>query len=203
MPRVEELTAERVRATRERLGLGTAPYLVIVGRFDPAKGSVDAVEFTRLTRRSVRPDLQLVVIGPHDEQLREGNGVIATGFLDEADKHAVIGGAEILLQPSYMESLSIVLLEGWLLGRPALVNACSAVLAGHARRSGGAAAYEDYAGFEAGVEALLRDPALRSTMGRNGRDYTLRNYSWEPARDQFLSAVGEAIELGRRRLSVA
>jgi glycosyltransferase involved in cell wall biosynthesis len=115
----------------------------------------------------------------------------------------VIGGADILLQPSYMESLSIVLLEGWLLGRPALVNGRSAVLAGQARRSGGAVTYSDYLGFEAGVEALLRDPELRSTLGRDGREYALANYSWEPARDQFLSAVGEAIDIGRRRLSRA
>ena len=72
-----------------------------------------------------------------------------------------------------MESLSIVLLEGWLLRRPALVNGHSAVLAGQARRSGGAAVYTDYLGFESGVEALLGAPELAERLGANGREYSL------------------------------
>jgi glycosyltransferase involved in cell wall biosynthesis len=190
-----------VDAARRRLGIGDAPYLVTIGRMDAGKGSFDAVEFTRLARSGVRPDLNLVVVGPHDERLDEGDGVIATGFLSEEEKLAVIAGADVFLQPSYMESLSIVLLEGWLLGRPALVNGHSAVLAGQARRSGGAAVYTDYLGFEAGVEALLDDPELGRQLGTNGRRYALEHYSWDAARDLFLAAAEEASVLGRARLA--
>ncbi|CAN5744993.1 hypothetical protein BH20VER1_BH20VER1_21090 [soil metagenome] len=42
-----------------------------------------------------------------------------------------------LLMPSYFESLSIVLLETWAVGRPAIVNAKAEVLKGHCARSNG------------------------------------------------------------------
>ncbi|HKY16301.1 MAG TPA: glycosyltransferase family 4 protein, partial [Microthrixaceae bacterium] len=194
---------EEIGATRARLGIADAPYLVTVGRPDAGKGTFDAVEFTRLARRSVLPELQLVIVGPLDDSVKSGPGVTTVGVLDEVDKTAVIAGADALLQPSYMESLSIVLLEGWLLGRPAIVNGRCAVLAGQARRSGGAVVYDDFGDFEAGVSWLLGDEQARERLGANGGEYARANYSWPAARDQFLGAVEEAITIGNTRLGRA
>ena len=52
------------------------------------------------------------------------------GFLDDADKFDAIAASELLIMPSYFESLSMVALEAWALGRPVLANAKCDVLQG-------------------------------------------------------------------------
>ena len=80
--------------------------------------------------------------------------MVTTGFVDETTKVALVAGSEVVLQPSYMESFSLSLMEGWLLERPALVQRRSAVLAGHVARSGGGVAYGDYLDFEAALTTV-------------------------------------------------
>jgi glycosyltransferase involved in cell wall biosynthesis len=53
------------------------------------------------------------------------------------------------------------------------------VLEGHARRSGGAIAYRGFAEFEAALDLVLADPALRQGLGEAGRRYVERRYGWD------------------------
>ena len=69
----------------------------------------------------------------------------------------MLSGARAFVQPSYFESFSIVLMEAWAAGRPALVQGHCDVLLGHARRSGGAIPYFDFATFEADTVYRQRD----------------------------------------------
>jgi glycosyltransferase involved in cell wall biosynthesis len=186
--------------TLERFGLQRGRYAVVVGRVDPAKGSDDALRFAGAYRRGVDPDLQLVVVGPGGDPSTAEEGVIATGFVDEPTKDALVAAAGVLVQPSYMESFSLALMEGWLFGRPALVQRRSRVLAGHVRRSGGGLTYGDYRDFEAALATLLGRPALASTLGRRGRDYVLHTFAWDRVLDGFLAALTTASDAGTNRL---
>ena len=80
--------------------------------------------------------------------------------------------------PSPYESLSIVLLEAWNRGTPALVNGDCAVLRGQALRSDGALYYRTYDEFAHAVEHLLRNPAVSRQLGQNGLAYVEREYRW-------------------------
>ena len=94
--------------------------------------------------------------------------------------------------PSYFESFSIVLVEAWAQGVPALVQARCDVLNGQARRSGGAIPYGGFAEFEAAVDVLVGDERLRSALGERGRAYARANYGWPHILDmyeEFVSAV--------------
>ena len=57
------------------------------------------------------------------------------GFVSDRDKFDGIAGAEALIMPSYYESLSMVALEAWALGRPVLANGRCDVLRGQVVRS--------------------------------------------------------------------
>jgi glycosyltransferase involved in cell wall biosynthesis len=177
-------------------------YAVVVGRVDPAKGSDDAVRFSRWFRRCVDPDMELVVVGPGGDEVG-GDGVRPTGFVDEMAKRALVAASAVVVQPSYMESFSLALMEGWLLERPALVQRRSRVLAGHVARSGGGLAYRDYFDFEAALTVLGRYPAMAADMGAAGRDYVLREFAWAKVSAEFLEVARRAADSGGRRLAAA
>lgn len=185
--------SEVLQAVRDA-GATPGRYVCVVGRVDPAKGSDDAVRFVSLFRRAVDPDLELVVIGPGDLNVDAGSGVRAVGFVPMEVRDALVAGSAALVQPSYMESFSLSLIEGWMLGRPALVQARSRVLAGHVERSHGGVAYGDYLSFEAALAALLRDPALGVRLAEAGRRYSLREFAWERVAADFTTAMQAAID---------
>src|SRR5688572_31415784 len=100
------------------------------------------------------------------------------GFLSDEDKFDALAASDLLIMPSFYESLSMVALEAWALGRPVLANARCDVLAGQCRRSGAGLAYAHFGDFEAMVGRLLDDPSAGADLGRRGRDYYEAQYSW-------------------------
>ncbi len=90
----------------------------------------------------------------------------------------------MVLMPSRYESLSMIVLEAWALGRPVLVNAACAVLEGQCRRSNGGLYYRDYAEFRRMLRRLVGDPDLRAALGGQGEAYVRSFYSWEQAAAQ-------------------
>ena len=195
-------TADVVATTLERFDLTDGGYAVVVGRVDPAKGSDDAIRFTGELRRGSVADFRLVIVGPGEANV-VAPGVVTTGFVDEDTKTALVAASAAVIQPSYMESFSLALMEGWLLERPALVQRRSAVLAGHAARSGGGIAYGDYLDFEAAVTLLRRRPELGAQLGERGRRYARREFDWSVVAPAFLAAAAEAAAAGGQRLGRA
>jgi glycosyltransferase involved in cell wall biosynthesis len=63
--------------------------------------------------------------------------IIALGFVDEQTKWDALAACDLLVMPSPYESLSIVLLEAWAVGKPVLVNGRCEVLVGQCRRAQG------------------------------------------------------------------
>lgn len=184
-------------SVRGRFGLGDRPYLLYVGRIDAAKGVVEAFRFFEAYKLRNPGPLLLVFAGEAVSDLPEHNDVVHVGFLGEEDKRSALAGCLALLQPSYYESFSIVLCEAWLQGRPALVQGLSDVLAGQARRAGGALPYRGFAEFEAALDLLVDDPAFADRLGRGGRQYVEDNYGWPTVID----GVEHAVELAHREFA--
>jgi|SRR5579872_2850208 len=173
-------------------GLGDRPYLAYVGRVDPGKGSVELFDYVREYKRRHPSDLALVVVGDPVEPPPPHPDIFVAGFVSDAAKRGAVAGALALIQPSYFESFSLVLLEAWAQSRPALVQGRCAVLDGHARRSGGGIPYRGFAEFEAALDRLQSDGALAAAMGRAGRRYAVARYGWDGilARyEEFLAGI--------------
>ena len=68
--------------------------------------------------------------------------------------------------PSFYESLSMVTLEAWALGRPVLANARCDVLQGQCRRSNGGLFYATYGEFREALMLLLGSDAAAGRPGR-------------------------------------
>ena len=170
--------ASALQALRERLGIGDRPYILCVGRTEPGKGTGELADFFAAYKRRRPGPLVLLMVGEEVHPVRRHPDIAMAGFVDDDVRDAAIAGAELLVQPSYFESFSMSLVQAWAARVPALVQAHSDVLVGHCRRSGGGLPYRGYAEFEAGLDQLLADPALRRHMGDGGRAYVEARYAW-------------------------
>ena len=111
------------------------PFAVYVGRIDENKGCRELFDFFGEYLREDAGRLSLVLVGTSILPVPDHPRIRHLGFLDDADKFDAIAASELLIMPSYFESLSMVALEAWGLGRPVLVNGRCDVLRGQCVRS--------------------------------------------------------------------
>ncbi|MBI4263232.1 MAG: glycosyltransferase family 4 protein [Acidobacteria bacterium] len=170
-------TAVEPDRARQTYGLSN-PFIIYVGRIDANKGCAELFDFfIRYSETSTRP-LDLALIGTPVLEIPRHPRIRHLGYVGDRDKFDLMAAAEALVMPSYYESLSMVALEAWALGRPVLANARCDVLLGQCRRSNAGLYYEDAAEFAGALDVLLADAELARALGRNGRDYVARHYSW-------------------------
>ena len=112
------------------------------------------------------------------------------GFVTDADKFDAIAASELLIMPSYFESLSMVALEAWAMGKPVLANAKCDVLQGQCLRSNAGLFYQDRDEFVECAKLLLADDRLRDRMGRNGKEYVKKNYRWDVIMQKYDRLIG-------------
>src|SRR5688572_29047066 len=91
--------------------------------------------------------------------------------------------------PSYFESLSMVALEAWAMGKPVLANGRCDVLKGQCIRSGGGLYYESYEEFAEALVALDSKAPLHARLGRNGRTYFRTHYAWPVIERKYLEML--------------
>ena len=162
---------------RHKFGL-SRPFLVYIGRIDPNKGCAELFDFFLRYVDSSGRELDLVLIGTRVLPIPEHPRIRHLGYVADQDKFDVLGAAEMLVMPSYFESLSMVALEAWALGRPVLANARCDVLVGQCMRSNAGLYYGNFRDFAAALDRLLDDRVLAGALGHNGRGYFARHYSW-------------------------
>jgi glycosyltransferase involved in cell wall biosynthesis len=153
-------------------------YLLYVGRVDRAKRCPEMFKYFLTYIRKTGKTISLVLVGRPTIPIPKHPRIASLGFVPEEDKWEAIAGCLVNVIPSKYESLSLTLLEGWALGKPALVNGRCEVLKGHIQRCGGGLWYEDYETFEQGLNHLL-DSTEAVAMGEKGKAYVQENYRWD------------------------
>jgi glycosyltransferase involved in cell wall biosynthesis len=193
-----DVPAER-NATRFREKHGiTGPYLLYVGRIGVSKGSRELFAiYDRWRTSDPAHDVALVLIGDAEMAVPKTSGIVHLGRLGEQDKWDALAGCSAFVMPSLLESLSLVTLEAWAAGRPVIVDARSAVLAGMTRRAGAGLAYRSGAEFAEICELLTDDPALSDRLGRSGAEFVARTYTWPRVVETYIDLFAEV----RTRLS--
>jgi len=176
----------------DKLGIRDRRFIISVGRIEEGKGTSELVDYFEeyVTRRG--SDLQLVLVGQNAANLRRKRNVVFADFVPDQIKWGLLADAELLVQPSYFESFSLSLVEGWRQALPALVQGRCDVLAGQVGRSGGGLTYRNFAEFDTALDLLAVSADLRHHLGRAGQHYA-RRYDWDEVIDAFELLADEAI----------
>jgi glycosyltransferase involved in cell wall biosynthesis len=155
-----------------------APFLLCLGRVDDGKGAgMLARWFGEYKARRPGP-LQLVFAGPVVHPPPAHPDIVLLGPVAEEAKWGLLRRASALVNPSYFEAFSIVLMEAWTAGVPVLVNGACLATREHCERSGGGLWFTHYAEFEVVVDRLLADEALRAGLAEGGRGYVESHFRW-------------------------
>lgn len=173
---------------RQKFGV-TGPFAVYVGRIDENKGCKELFAYFLQYVRGTASGLSLVLLGNSILPIPDHPRVRHLGFVDDRDKFDAIAAADLLIMPSYFESLSMVALEAWGLGRPVLANGACDVLKGQCIRSNGGLYYESFEEFVETLHGLESNRPFRSALGRNGRTFFQAHYAWRVIERKYLDML--------------
>jgi glycosyltransferase involved in cell wall biosynthesis len=190
-------------------GDGDAARLLFVGNVVPNKGAASVLEaFTRLAGE--HPGLSLTIVGSADaEALDElqasaaragvADRVAVLGFVEHGELPSLYRSADVFAAPSrYEGGLGLVYLEAMACGLPVV-----AMAAGGAREAvadgetGLLLERGDVDETTVAIDVLLRDPALRSRMGRAARERVCEQFTQARYAEKVYRAYERALE--RRR----
>jgi glycosyltransferase involved in cell wall biosynthesis len=180
----------RTNAARFRQKFGiSGPFVIYVGRIDENKGCNELFEHFQRFDAAERKGLTLVLVGNSILRVPDHPRIRYLGFLNDDDKFDAMAAARVLIMPSYFESLSMVALEAWGLGRAVLANGRCDVLKGQCIRSNAGLYYDDYDEFAATLRTLTTNRSLNEALGRNGRHYFRQHYAWPVIERKYLDML--------------
>lgn len=191
--------AQSRQAVRAELGIGpAAPVLLYAGRLHPEKGLAElGAAFERLA--AVHPDLHLILAGPDEG----GLGLLKSATPASASRLHAIGmtpnperfmaAADIFCLPSYREGFGLTLLEAAAAGLPCVASRIYGVTdAVEDGTTGLLVPPRDAEALAAAIDRLLRDPQLRASMGRAGRERAIDRFSREVVLGHWVALYGRS-----------
>jgi glycosyltransferase involved in cell wall biosynthesis len=181
---------ERTDAARfHRKFRTTRAFAIYIGRIDQNKGCGQLFEFFQRYATIFPRGLDLVLVGSAVMPIPKHPRIHHLGFLSDADKFDALAASDLLIMPSFYESLSMVALEAWALGRPVLANGRCDVLKGQCIRSNAGLYYESFEEFAETLYSLESNGPLHARLGANGREYFRRHYAWPVIERKYLDML--------------
>lgn len=172
----------------------TAPFILCAGRKDAGK-KVDELcnFFIRYKKECPDDPRKLVLIGggtipvkiPDDLK----DDIIDLGFVSIEDKHNAFAAAEMLCNPSYFESFSLVVMESWLAKRPVLVSEHCAVTSNFCLDANGGLYFGNYEEFYQCLKYFSEQPQISSQMGENGFEYVMSHFTQDVVVKNYIQFI--------------
>jgi len=173
---------------RQKYGIA-GRFALYIGRIDQNKGCNELFSFFVNGLAALPRGLRLVLIGKEIVPIPDHPRIHHLGFVDDQDKFDALAAADLLLMPSYFESLSMVALEAWAVGKPVLANGKCEVLRGQCIRSKAGLYYETQAEFIETLRAIVESRNLSAAFSANGRAFYRRHYAWPVIERKYLDML--------------
>ncbi len=169
----------------------SGPFVIYVGRIDANKGCAELFDYFGNYRPRLGQQLSLILAGTSILPIPAHPRIRHLGFISDRDKFDAIAASEALIMPSRFESLSMVALEAWGLGRPVLANGRCDVLRGQTIRSRAGLYYDDFPEFAEALFTLTSNRPLHQAFGENGRRFYERHYAWPVIQRKYEDMLGQ------------
>jgi glycosyltransferase involved in cell wall biosynthesis len=173
---------------RQKFGI-TGRFALYLGRIDENKGCKELFAFFLQALPALPKGLGLVLVGKELLPIPDHPRIRHLGFLYDQDKFDALAAADLLVMPSYYESLSMVALEAWALGKPVLANGKCEVLRGQCIRSKAGLYYETQPEFVETLRAIADGRTLNTALGRNGQQFFQQHYAWPVIEHKYLDML--------------
>lgn len=186
---------------RRAAGVGDAPFILHVGTLEPRKNLVRLIRaFEALADELVpwrlvlagRPGWRYDPILSAARDSRVSERIHVLGGVPDPLLSGLYNAAEVVAYPSLYEGFGLPVLEAMRVGRAVLTSDRSSL----PEVAGDAALLVDPESGEAiraGLERLLRDPALRAELGRRGRERA-EQFTWSAAAEGTLRSYRRAVQ---------
>ncbi|WP_169083616.1 glycosyltransferase family 4 protein [Paenibacillus sp. PL91] len=187
---VEVNFAPNPGAFKKKYGISD-DYFIYVGRQVTGKNVPQLIEFFNNFSQKNKGTTKLLFVGQGEDQIIEmiksSPNIVQIGELNDQEKYDAIAGSLALIQPSLMESFSIVIMESWLCDTPVIVHELCEVTKGHCERSKGGLYYKDMESFNKVLNKYIDSPDLLTEMGKHGREYVEHYYTWAKTAERILA----------------
>lgn len=171
----EQTSGERFR---QKYGV-QGEFMLYVGRIDEAKNVPELLAYFEKFQDEEKRPFSLILIGKNLIPLPDRPDIRHLGFVSEQDKFDAITAATLGVMPSIYESLSMITLETWFMGKPMLVNGRCEVLRQLCRQSNGGLYYNSYEEFKLTLNWLLNSAESRTQLGQQGQTFVQHTYTWD------------------------
>lgn len=163
------------------------PYMLYMGRIEAGKGVHELFDFFQRYKHETQRSVDLVLVGKAIMDIPKYPDVKFLGFVSPEEKYALIQHAQFVVNPSFYESLSLIVLESWQMQRPVLVNGRSDVLQAQASRAQAGLYYTNFEEFMHMSNWLFDHTDEGKLMGENGKTYVEANYAWNVVEQKFVA----------------
>jgi glycosyltransferase involved in cell wall biosynthesis len=168
-------------------------YFLFLGTLQPRKNIARLVAAHQRYRQHTNDDAALVLAGSrgwlYDARWTQGaEGVIVTGYVEEAHKGALLAEAVALVMPSLYEGFGFPVLEAMHCGTPVIASRTSSL----PELVGEAGLLVDPLNVDEIAQAMQRvtDPAVRKQLTAAGRAQAQR-FSWESSAQRVLALLDQ------------
>ncbi len=175
---------------RTRHGI-EGPVFLFVGRIVESKGARELFDLWSTWRAHATAPATLVLAGHREMAIPSRADIRYIGEISEDEKWDAFAACTALVVPERLQSLSLVTLEAWSVGRPVVCPAGAPVLASMSRRASAGVPYRSAAEFAEICEVLVERPELADRLGSRGRAFVERTYTWPVVVEKYLDLFAE------------
>jgi glycosyltransferase involved in cell wall biosynthesis len=188
---------------KQRIKLDNRQMVLFVGRLIPRKGVSYLVEAAKQVIKE-RKDTLFVLVGNGPLRNQLLSNVISAGLkshfvflgdVSEEDLPQIYRCADVFAFPSIQEGQGIVLLEAQASAKPVVAFSVSGITEAVRDKETGLLVAPNSTDLANAILKLLSDASLREKMGAIGREFVLRELSWDVCAKKMLAVYREAMEL--------
>ncbi len=183
---------EKIRAFKEKIGVGNSQLILFVGRLSWIKGADTLVHAMQAILKEV-PNAKLVLIGKGEQEGMikhlvehlgiQDNVILKFEYVSEKNRLLYYAASDLVVTPSKYEPFGIVCTEAMSMGKPVIVGGTGTsglreqVVDGGPDRCGAHInPYEPYDIAKFAIE-FLKDENLKEKLGKNARKRVLENFT--------------------------